>query len=36
MREEDKRSSNEQPLKDIIEKFLKAYSLEQKKKEYDE
>jgi hypothetical protein len=35
MREEDKRSSNEQPLKDIIDKFLKAYSLEHKMKEYD-
>lgn len=35
MREEDKRSSDEQPLKEIIDKFLKAYSLEHKMKEYD-
>ena len=35
MRDEDKRSSNEQPLNEIIDKFLKAFSLEHKMKEYD-
>ena len=35
MREDNRRSSDEEPLKDLIDKFLKAYSLEGKMKEYD-
>ncbi|MFM6934217.1 MAG: DUF721 domain-containing protein [Flavobacteriales bacterium] len=35
MREDNRRSSEEEPLKDLIDKFLKAYSLEGKMKEYD-
>jgi hypothetical protein len=35
MKEEDKRNSNEQPLKDVIDKLLKAYSLDHKMKELD-
>jgi hypothetical protein len=35
MREDNRRSSEEEPLKELIDKFLKAYSLEGKMKEYD-
>ena len=35
MREESLRSSKEQPIKEIITKFLKAYSLDGKMKEMD-
>lgn len=35
MREDNRRSSEKEPLKDLIDKFLKAYSLEGKMKEYD-
>ena len=35
MREESLRSSKEQPIKEIIAKFLKAHSLDEKMKEMD-
>lgn len=35
MRDDNRRSSEKEPLKDLIDKFLKAYSLEGKMKEYD-